>query len=277
MKSQTQNQIISIILLIGIISFFSIYSFSQATKTDPLSATVVKIDPTCASDNSGSINLFVANGTQPYSFLWSNGATTPTLQNIVAGSYSVLVTDADGNTLGGEFILTEPNQIQISGLITHVTSLNGSNGSINATIAGGVPSYSYTWNTTSGSGVQSGQLNQTNLSPGTYVLNVVDMNGCQVSKSFIVKNKITVQGTPPTATSRSSVLFPNPSSGQVNLITNQGIDHVEVYDLFGTKIKEINMDSDMKIDQQIQLEIGNYTVLFFDQNGNTTSEKLIIR
>ncbi len=44
----------------------------------------------------GAINLTVSDGTAPYNFLWSNGATTPNLSGLEAGSYSVHVTDAIG-------------------------------------------------------------------------------------------------------------------------------------------------------------------------------------
>ena len=50
----------------------------------------------CPGENNGMINLFISNGTPPYSYLWSNGETTEDLENIGPGLYTVTVTDATG-------------------------------------------------------------------------------------------------------------------------------------------------------------------------------------
>ncbi len=52
----------------------------------------VKSAEGCASN--GSINLSLKGGFAPYEFQWSNGATTEDIENLPAGNYSVVVTDA---------------------------------------------------------------------------------------------------------------------------------------------------------------------------------------
>jgi hypothetical protein len=49
----------------------------------------------CDNANSGAINLLVAGGTAPFTYVWSNGATTEDLTNI-PGNYLVTVKDANG-------------------------------------------------------------------------------------------------------------------------------------------------------------------------------------
>ncbi len=53
--------------------------------------------------NNGEINLTVTNGEAPFSFLWSNGATTEDIDNLTANNYSVMITDAFGCTANFEY------------------------------------------------------------------------------------------------------------------------------------------------------------------------------
>jgi hypothetical protein len=55
----------------------------------------------CLNVNNGSITVSISNGTAPYSYLWSNGATTSSLSNLAAGVYSVTVTDGNGCQASG--------------------------------------------------------------------------------------------------------------------------------------------------------------------------------
>ncbi len=48
--------------------------------------------------NGNAIDISVSGGTAPYVFLWSNGANTEDLSNLSSGTYSVIVTDANGCT-----------------------------------------------------------------------------------------------------------------------------------------------------------------------------------
>ena len=62
---------------------------------------LIVITPTVinASDETtadGSISVEVTGGTGPYTYMWSNGATTSTIENLPFGSYEVKVTDANG-------------------------------------------------------------------------------------------------------------------------------------------------------------------------------------
>ena len=50
------------------------------------------------SDTSGAIYLTVLNGTQPYTYAWSNGDTIEDLTDLLNGDYTVTVTDASNCT-----------------------------------------------------------------------------------------------------------------------------------------------------------------------------------
>ncbi len=61
-----------------------------------LEPSVLSITPDCDNSGSGVIDLTIVGGTTPYSYLWSNGAITQDITGLVAGSYDVTITDANG-------------------------------------------------------------------------------------------------------------------------------------------------------------------------------------
>jgi hypothetical protein len=88
-------------------------------------------------ETMADIELIVSGGTLSYTYLWSNGATTQDLINISAGSYTVVVTDANGCEATQTFIITQPTLLTASATPTAVTCFGLANGSIALTVGGG--------------------------------------------------------------------------------------------------------------------------------------------
>jgi hypothetical protein len=85
---------------------------------------------TCNGGSNGSIILTVVGGTSPYTYLWSNTATTKDLSGVVAGTYSVTITDANGCSASNTATITQPAAITITtNTITNPVCF-GLNGSI---------------------------------------------------------------------------------------------------------------------------------------------------
>jgi len=60
-----------------------------------------------SGNNDGSINLTISGGTTPYTFNWSNGATTQNIQNLSEGNYQVTISDLSGCTVEKSVFLSE--------------------------------------------------------------------------------------------------------------------------------------------------------------------------
>src|SRR5439155_12379281 len=104
------------------------------------------VDVSCFGGSTGAIDLTVTGGAAPYSYAWSNEATTQDLTGLGAGSYSVTVTDAKGCT-ATQSVTIEQRGAALTVGETHVevSCFGGSTGSIDVTVTGGTGPYSYAW------------------------------------------------------------------------------------------------------------------------------------
>ncbi len=73
-----------------------------------LTLTLIPASVTSCGGTDGQVDLYVSGGTGPYTFLWSNNATTPGLVNLTAGTYSVTVTDENSCTASSSITIIEP-------------------------------------------------------------------------------------------------------------------------------------------------------------------------
>ena len=142
--------------------------------TEPLAITLSlsSVDASCYGYNDGSATVVAAGGTTPYSYSWGADGTTSTITELYAGTYSVVVTDANGCTATGFVIVNEPLELILSIAGTNPSYAGASDGSADLSVSGGTPSYVYYWDIGSSSEDISG------LSAGTYCVSVYDVNQC---------------------------------------------------------------------------------------------------
>ncbi|MCX7954490.1 MAG: gliding motility-associated C-terminal domain-containing protein [Bacteroidales bacterium] len=136
-------------------------------------------NPKCFGSNDGFIHALVSGGTPNYSYLWNNNSNTSQLVNIGPGLYQLTVTDNNNCTAISEIItISEPDEIIISIQGTSQNCPSEIMSSASVTISGGIPPYSYLWNT--------GQTTQliSNLQTGIYSVTVTDANYCTKTASI---------------------------------------------------------------------------------------------
>lgn len=152
----------------------------------------VKTNVSTPGGSDGSINITVSGGTAPYTYSWNNGATTEDLTNLPIGNYCVLVTDDNGCLKDGCFSIEQPTpcaDFEVNAQITDAVC-GSINGSIDLTVTGGTPPYSYAWSN------GSNDQDLSNLSSGSYRVTVEDNGGCRFTETFIVgsSGNITISG-----------------------------------------------------------------------------------
>src|ERR1035438_6247684 len=136
----------------------------------------------CFGGNDGSATVTVAGGTPGYSYMWSNLQTNSTAIDLIAGTYTVVVTDTHNCTTSTSVTITQPAATLTSGISaqTNVNCFGGNNGSATVTVAGGTPVYSYLWSNSQTSSIAI------NLISGTYSVTVTDTHGCTIGASTAI-------------------------------------------------------------------------------------------
>jgi hypothetical protein len=113
----------------------------------------------CYGFADGSISVSASGGTASYTYVWtaSAGGIVPTgqannqnLTGLVAGTYSVIVTDANGCTANKSVIITQPAAVATTATQVNATCYGTSTGSIGLTVTGGITPYTYVWTASAG-------------------------------------------------------------------------------------------------------------------------------
>ena len=144
-------------------------------------AVVSKTDISCYGSGAGTAAATILSGTPPYTYSWNTSPiqTTASVSGLLAGNYTVSITDANGCIATHSVTITQP-LTPITITVDHVSNVSCyglSDGAIQTTTTGGTPPYSYSWdNNTS---LNSNNIN--NLTAGIHTLVVTDANGCKDS------------------------------------------------------------------------------------------------
>jgi len=184
------------------------WEFSPSSGCSPV-VTVSTTSVLCNGSNTGSATASVTGGTAPYTYVWNNGATIQAITGLVAGSYSVIVTDMNGNSATGTASISQPPALS---LITTANNAScaGADGSISAAVSGGTPGYKYNWS--NGATTQ----NISGLAAGNYSVLVTDANGCSNTANTLIK---TVDATAPVAVCKNITVQLN-AAGTASIVAS---------------------------------------------------------
>lgn len=141
-----------------------------------LTAQVSANNVHCYGGSDGQATVLPSGGDMPYTFNWSNGATTSTADHLAAGIYTISVMDAMSCSLSQSVVITEPSPLAINLLMQDVACPEAQNGAISVAISGGTPPYAYNWSAGNGS----------NLGVGTYTVTATDAYGCTIFADAVI-------------------------------------------------------------------------------------------
>ncbi|MDD2635677.1 MAG: gliding motility-associated C-terminal domain-containing protein [Bacteroidales bacterium] len=159
------------------------HQYIYINEPDSLVTQAIIADEILCYGEHGNIGLQTYGGTQPYNYQWSNGSNSNQLNEVEAGQYSVIITDANNCIDHSNIILTQPEQILIDTSIHNMLCDNVCNGKIFSNVSGGTPPYYYSWS----NGSQQHYADK--LCEGDYELILKDANNCIINENFTIINE----------------------------------------------------------------------------------------
>ncbi|MFN6076785.1 MAG: gliding motility-associated C-terminal domain-containing protein, partial [Fluviicola sp.] len=226
------------------------------TAPTPLVLTASSTNVTCNGVCNGSVTLSVTGGTGAITFKKNAGPAqaSPVFGGLCAGSYTFTATDANGCTINIPVTITQP--LVLAATVSSLTNATCglTNGAVTVTASGGTVNYTYTLGATSNTtGVFS------NLAAGSYIVNVVDQNGCTTSVSFVI-TAVPV----PTATiqSQQNITCSGGNNGSVIIAASGGVSPYQ-YAIGAGPFGASNLFSN--------LTAGTYTFTVRDANNCTAT------
>ncbi len=126
----------------------------------------------CYGDKNATLTAQVEGGKGPYQYIWSNGATSSSLENVGAGTYAVSITDGQGKTSEQTLEVTQPVEFKSEIEIIAPASTGQRDGIATLKIENGNKPFRYRWSNRASSDTIR------NLAPGDYQLTVTDAKGC---------------------------------------------------------------------------------------------------
>ncbi|MBW3544951.1 MAG: SprB repeat-containing protein, partial [Bacteroidetes bacterium] len=225
------------------------FNIAQPVAALALSAQLENTTACQAAD--GAIDLSVSGGTAPYTYVWSNGATTEDLSALIAGTYSVDVTDAAACTISASFTISDASGPEIAAAVTHVLCSGTNTGAIELTVTSGTAPYTYSWS----SGASTSNISE--LASGTYTVTVTDSNGCNaVAEIEVTEPQMLIADAVAEAISCQGE-----ADGSINLTVSGG---VAPYQYQWTK-DGVAITADTEVLNN--LDAGIYEVTVTDANG----------
>ena len=231
----------------------------------PIVASSTTTDVSCNGGNDGTASITVSGGSPPYTYAIQGVPTLPTITNLTAGSYTVVITDSRGCSINEVIVIQEPSAITL--IAGHQpTSCNGGNdGTATVAASGGTPNtnneYTYAWNTTpvqqtaTAIGLTGGQI---------YTVTVTDANGCSNTTNVLISQPDAITLT----TSVANISCNGSSDGQATVTAVGGTPGYTYQWDFATGSQDSST--------ALNLGFGSYTVTVTDVNGCTATTSVSI-
>jgi len=226
---------------------------SYLLKVTDIKLSFQKIDENCNGSNGFAL-VNPVGGVEPYSYNWSNGSHSQSINSLVAGTYKVTVTDSNNcNAIDSITIGQTSNKLNVNITSSPEVLCKGQSADLTAIVTGGEPPYTYKWQP---GGATTQKIHISPTSTMTYSVTVTDKNGCTgISQLKLIVNELKVS----ISTQPSYCGFAN---GSAKAIPSGGAGNYTYRWSTGATTQEITGLAPSAVE---------YSVTVTDQNGCTGS------
>lgn len=256
------------------------------TVTDPCNDTAIAMIPVteppailvgasqvgqiqCYSYPTGVAHAVAIGGWgAPYTYTWSNGASTDTAKGLKAVTYTVTVSDSSGCMDSTAITITQPPVLRIKSYTS--TDTGNCNGMAWLAVNGGTMPYSYLWS--------DGTTTDTIMDycAGTYCATVTDSHGCVNYDCATILSSQGIQNI--TNASAAIKVYPEPNAGIFSVSGIKNADIVEIYNYMGQQVSHtVNTSGNIMHLDISGMANGIYLLKVLDHNGSLVTEKKIMK
>ncbi|MBK7944301.1 MAG: SprB repeat-containing protein [Flavobacteriales bacterium] len=231
------------------------------------SSTAAQTNVLCFGSSTGSATINASGGTAPYSYSWNTSPAQygASASNLLSGTWTCTITDANGCIATRSVSITQPAAaLALSGSTTAATCGGAADGAVNATISGGTAPYTISWSGPGGFSASTEDISA--IASGIYTMSVTDANGCSVAQAFSV-NQPGMFNISATLSDHNGfgVSCANGSDGSISITATGGTGpYTHAWtgpNGFTASTQSINA-----------IALGNYTYTITDSNGCSAAE-----
>ncbi|MEM7374724.1 MAG: gliding motility-associated C-terminal domain-containing protein [Bacteroidota bacterium] len=235
---------------------------ADITQPEELLGQVINQPITCFGDDDGSASASAMGGVTPYSYSWSNGSSSSSVNNLGPGNHLVVVTDNNGCELAMSTEIIEPPEMVLDSTNSmDVTCYGGTDGMALAFASGGLPPYTFSWSNGASDSIVQG------LAAGMYEVSIQDTNGCTIEEPFLIQQPDSIE----IEIVEIGPAFCGLPTGFATVEASGGIPEYQY-----SWIIEPPQEGPTAVDLLGGNDAPPYTVLVSDQNGCTNSRTISV-
>jgi len=242
------------------ILILTVFLIIPSVGAQQLNATItIDQQPLCYGDSTGVLSISsVTGGTGPYTYLWSNGKTTGSIDSLSDGTYFLTVTDFVGDVVVDSALISSP-ALLVSEISYFNSFCSDTLYDLMANSSGGTPPYSFLWGNS-----DTSKLRYDVLANNTYSLTITDSNSCKDTVSLYLLH----QPFP-------EVVLDSQSNIRCNGDTN---GYIRVKGIYGLAPYTYQWTTNPTSTTEILsgLSAGSYTVIITDVNSCSSIDTFII-